>query len=507
MSNKAGSTLDYYELEKAKRAVQIKQLRQRLDRQRSLRYARDPVRWAAERVGAHLWSKQAEVAMSLVYNKRVAVQSAHSVGKSYLAALLACWWIDVHPAGEAMVVTTAPSYEQVHSILWEEIRRMHADAGLDGQVMRSDRWVDSQGRLMGMGRRPPDYNPHAFQGIHRKYVLVLVDEACGVPAWLWTAVEAITTADHCRVLAIGNPDDNSSTFAHACQIDLGWKNVKISAYDSPNLTGERVPSKLTDLLVSEEWVADKVARWGKTNPLFVSKVLGEFADSEDGLIPHSWVRQAIARWNKWHEDGEPHLPGRRVIGVDVARFGTDQTALAIREHDVIRHVSRHAKLATTETTGIVEAELSYPQSIAIVDVVGVGAGVVDQLRQQRKSVIAFNGGQSTKRRDTTGSWKFPNVRSAAWWNVRELLDPAMNGQLALPDDDELIADLTTPSWRPALGATILVEEKDSMRRRLGRSTDTGDAVCQSLWLMPADLTGLDEKPRAVVYRDGVGTWR
>ena len=116
-------------------------------------------------------------------------------------------------------------------MLWEEIRRLHKRGALPGEVQRSDRWLDEQGRLVGLGRRPPDHAESAFQGIHRQFVLVILDEAGGIPAWLWTAAEAITTGEDCRMVAIGNPDDNSSEFARVCLRDQGWHTIRISAFD------------------------------------------------------------------------------------------------------------------------------------------------------------------------------------------------------------------------------------------------------------------------------------
>jgi len=190
------------------------------------RLANDPVTWASERAGVHLWSKQREIAETLAAHKRTAVQSAHGIGKSFLAATLAAWWVDVHPADETMVVTTAPSLDQVHAILWEEIRGLHDRASLSGVVQRTDRWLVG-GRLVGMGRKPPDYSESAFQGIHRRYVLVILDEACGIPAWLWTAVETITTGDDCRIMAIGNPDDPNS-HSGSCARDAPAGNISPS---------------------------------------------------------------------------------------------------------------------------------------------------------------------------------------------------------------------------------------------------------------------------------------
>src|SRR5581483_10557829 len=100
-----------------------------------------PVTRSKERAGVHLWSRQREIANSVVENRRTAVQSAHGLGKSFLAATLAAWWIDVHDPDETMVVTTAPSLDQVHAILWAEIRGLHDRANLPGVVQRTDRWL------------------------------------------------------------------------------------------------------------------------------------------------------------------------------------------------------------------------------------------------------------------------------------------------------------------------------------------------------------------------------
>lgn len=471
-------------------------------------YRSDPVRWSADRADTTLWSKQAEIARLLVDHPRVAVRSCHAAGKTRLAATLAGWWLDTHPPGEAMVVSTAPSHEQVHAVLWEEIRALHKRAGLLGEVQRSDRWLDDQGRLVGIGRRPPDHSTSAFQGIHKRYVLVIMDEACGIPAWLWTASEAITTGADCRILAIGNPDDNASEFARVCK-DRGWKTVQVSAYDTPNLTGEDVPQVVRDNLVSREWVEDKRLRWGETNPLYLAKVTGEFADSEDGIIPLSWVAAANARWQDWHDSGQPEQPGKVIFGVDPARYGVDKTAIAHRWGDVITRVDRHSKLDTTQTTSLVQAAMhGWPHTLAVVDVIGIGAGVVDQLRANRNNVQAFNAAAGTRIRDSTGAWRFANCRSAAFWNLRELLDPALGATLALPPDDELTAELTTPHWAPAAGAIIQVESKDDIRKRLGRSTDSADAVAMSMWTgrtSTLDHNGRMRRPKVHRWSNSV-TW-
>jgi hypothetical protein len=477
-----------------------------LDRAKQERWKRDPVAWARERLGEHMWSRQADVLRSVAENPLTAVQSCHGIGKSHLASRAVAWMVDVHEPGEVFVVTTAPTAAQVRAIMWRYIRQVHAK-GLPGEVMQTAEWKIG-GELVGMGRKPSDYDDAAFQGIHAPVgVLVVIDEASGVDQGLWVAADALATTPQSRVLAIGNPDVTGSQFHRVCTTEPGWKRFKISAFDSPNLTGEQVPPHVANALVSKAWVEDKRLRWGEGNPLYKAKVLAEFADSDDSMIPLSWVTAANRRWVEWDEAGRPPQPGRLVLGVDVARFGDDKTCLAWRWGDVVEKLERHAKLDTTQTTSLVQAALhNQVQPVAVVDVIGIGAGVVDQLRSLRLPVRAFNASQATRQRDITGSWRFPNVRSAAYWNLRELLDPAHGSTLALPPDDELTAELTAPKWDIRAGGVIVVESKDELRKRLGRSTDSSDAIAMCMWqekTWQTDEQGRVERPKVRRYADAV----
>jgi hypothetical protein len=170
------------------------------------------------------------------------------------------------------------------------------------------------------------------------------------------------------------------------------------------------------------------------------------------------------------------------VGVDVARSGADQTVMAPRHGDVVTELRYTTHEDTMATAGRTEGILTAAGcGTAVVDVIGIGAGVVDKLRENGFDVNAFNASEGTHRRDRTGELGFTNCRSAAWWNLREMLDPAYGATLALPDDDMLIGDLTAPRWRVLSGGKIQVESKKDIKKRLGRSTDSGDAVVQACW--------------------------
>lgn len=424
----------------------------------------DPVQWARERLGLDLWSKQRDIAQSVKDNRRTAVKSCHDAGKSFIASVIAAWWIDSHPKGEAIVVSTAPTYKQVHAILWEEIRRRHKQGALDGRVLQSDEWKLDDGTLVGMGQKPADTDTDGFQGIHRRYVLAILDEACGVPDAIWTGVEAITTNADCRILAIGNPTDPATEFGKVCKPGSGWDVIGISAFDTPNFTDERVPATLRPLLLDPEWVEDKKRRYGEDSPWYKARVLGEFPEvGDDTLISPKLIEEAQAR--------SLDVTGAKRLSVDVARFGSDETIVMRAEGPVARIVGSYAKQATTETTGRVIAharDLLGLEDIRV-DGVGVGGGVVDQLAEQGWPVIDMQAGGAPYDRT-----RFVNARAEWFWGLRELFQA---GDIDIdPDDDDLANQLGSIKYKYTSRGQVQIESKDDMKKRGLSSPDRADAL-------------------------------
>lgn len=501
-------------------------------------YGADLKLWAHDRLGEFIWSKQEEIANSLQTERYTAVKSCHDAGKSFIAARAIAHWIDTHPEGEAFVVSTAPTNAQVAAILWREIQRAHKKSAaiveqngtgkpITGKIVTAGypQWKLGDGELVGYGRKPADYSDSAFQGIHARYVLIVLDEACGIDKNLFDAVDALATNENARVLAIGNPDDPSSHFASVCKPDSGWNVIRIDGLRTPNFyreavewldcrqcrqagsdktllqrlmeeekipyTTEEVPDGLRPMLLSPLWVEERLHRWvgrvegGKSvaqlaaqSSLFTSKVRGLFPDGNtEGVIPLGWVERAMDRGRELAASGQ--IPeGRKIVGVDVADEGEDETTLAIRKGMAILDIRSYPNAETMETVAYTQAALNEPHAFPVVDVIGVGAGVVSRLRELKVPVMAFNAAKSAEnRKDKSNEFGFTNMRAWAWWHLRELLDPANGHDVALPDDEMLKADLTAPKWSVMSGsAKIQVESKKEIRKRLGRSTDRGDAV-------------------------------
>jgi hypothetical protein len=304
----------------------------------------------------------------------------------------------------------------------------------------------------------------AFQGIHARFVLVVIDEAGGVPRWLFDAVDSLATNEASRVLAIGNPDDPVSHFEKICRPGSGWRRHRISAFDTPAFTQEKVPLELLDVLVSKKWVDERKARWGEDSPLYVSKVLGKFPEvTDDTLITPLMLRKAT----------ENEIPGMEHgrYGLDIAEYGTDKTILYRNRGGRVRKVKEWERQGTMETAGKVKAILDEQKGYVpvVIDSVGVGSGAADRLIEQGYLVHRFNGGERAKQPK-----KFVNRRAECYWNLRTLLEDEL---LDLDSKDEdLLAQLGTIKYTIDSAGRIAIEKKSDMKKRGLPSPDHADAL-------------------------------
>ncbi|WP_239405358.1 hypothetical protein [Frankia sp. Cj3] len=448
------------------------------ERQRSSRqqeYRADPVRWADERLGVHLWSKQREIITSIRDNRKTAVPSAHDCGKSFTAAAAVAYWLDVHPPGEAFVITTAPTFSQVRAILWREIRQLARRLSPPLGRVNQTEWLINDD-LVAFGRKPADHDDSGFQGIHNRYVLVVLDEAGGIPEQLWTAADTIATNTHARILAIGNPDDPTSHFARVCDMP-SWNVIRIPADATPAFTGEDVPAALLDVLLSRTWVEEKAQEWGVDNPIYISKILARFP------VDVSWKAIRASDIAKCRIGRDEPWPARQlrpvVLGVDIGE-GSDMTV--VRERRGIQ-AGREWEARTPEPHQAVdligEAVVESGASVVNIDAGGPGWGIAHGLRVWLKDhkargtrVVPIRFGEGSKEPD-----KYANTRAELWWGVGRLFSQGQSWDLSAMDNpDTTCAQLCDPHWHTGPGDRIVIESKDEIRKRTGRSPDNADAL-------------------------------
>jgi hypothetical protein len=474
-----------------------------------LTQSHDPNAWVTTSLPhTTLWSAQRQILQALQDHHRVAVRSCHDSGKSFIAAIAAARWLDVHPATTARVITTAPTAMQVKGILWVELNQLKAQADLPGRMNQTEWWIGSY--LAGMGRKPSDYNPAAFQGMHARYLLIIVDEASGVTSSLIDAVETLATNTHARILMIGNPDDPTSLFAdiHNNPQKHGYHCIRISAWDTPNFTdeGDTIPQELKEVLLSPEWVEQRRKAWGEQHPFWLSKVEAEFPPI-DTLSTIKLVDIVKARVPFNEREREPnstspsgvstqpgvanaHAQMSTVLGVDVAGSDTgDET--------VIRLVTTTPQgyRPTTEwryrtsdpnevTDNIVSAIISTMPQQVVIDSIGVGFGIIAAVRSHEAitnlppattpTIIGFNASNAPR------SKEYGNQRAELWWGARILFQDGRIDTSAADDQLTLEAQLLQPRYFIKKGK-IWIEAKEDIKSRIGRSPDNADAFLYALW--------------------------
>lgn len=447
----------------------------------------DPVWFIRNVLGGQPWHIQEEIIRSCQANRETCVASCHGSGKSWIAARIALWFLYTHP--QSYVVTTAPTFHQVRDILWQEIGMAYRGARipLGGELLETRLKIAPGWFAVGIST----YHSDAFQGRHASGgdILVIADEAAGVEEPIWVGIDGLMSSRGARLLAIGNPTTASGRFYQMFK-QTGVAKFHISAFDTPNFYSPRITiddirsgswrEKLPegDLplpgLVTPEWVAERLERWGEESPLWVSRVLGEFPEEgDDVVIPLSWVEKSMQRWR----DSKPDLNAPVVIGVDVARFGADRSCIAVRRGRRIEQLKIYAKRDLMDLAGLVVNAIKDGAQRAYIDEVGMGSGVIDRLREMGFGHVVRGINTGERARDVE---RFANLRAELWWTLRELLNPNTKEMLLLPPDEELLADLTAPRYRYTSRGQIQIESKDELRRRGVRSTDLADAVCLSI---------------------------
>ena len=421
---------------------------------------------------------QAEVMGELPERKRITVRGPHGLGKTAMAAWIILWFALTRDGEDWKIPTTASAWRQLTKYLWPELRKWARRIRWDvvGRQPFSDRselLTLSLKLETGEAFALASSDVSAIEGAHATSLLYVFDEGKAIPDDIWDGAEgafASPATGEAFALAISTPGEPQGRFYEIHSRKPGLEDwwVRHVSLEEAIRAGR----------IGQEWADRRKRQWGEQSAVYQNRVLGEFAASEeDGVIPLAWVEAANQRWLEWQDQGKPLPDEMTAVGVDVARSGQDKTVFALRYDWIITELRRYSKADTMQTTGRVNGILNLGGT-AVIDVIGVGAGVFDRLREQDRRVEAFTASERTDHRDRSGELGFVDARSAAWWNLREILETE---PVALPPDDQRTGDLLAPRWREMSGGKIKVESKAEIRKRINRSTDDADAVIQAFW--------------------------
>jgi hypothetical protein len=452
-------------------------------------YQDDPEAWLYDVLGKRWYSKQSEVVQSFMTSTRTAVKSANGCGKSAVVSDLIPWIVSTNVPAETLCIISAPSLSQIEKVIFAylKINKGLADIrglALPGRITETLAWKldgPNGAEFLAFGKRPSDQDiVSVFQGTRKENTFVFLDEAGGLPQEMFTATEAVATSASSRTLAIGNPDRRGTEFHRIFtnpQLSQDWSLHTISAFDLPTFTGEIVykdpekQAKLLNSLTSVEWVEHKKRAWGVDSARYKAKVLGEFPDEAD----NTFFGQDVLD-NAFAKDLESDGNVRPVLGLDVARFGSDENVLYENVGGRVRRVDTWSKLDLIETARRVHAHAQrIVASVINVDVNGVGGGVVDSLvRLDEFSDAVYSVGAINNSSASPDPTRWLNARA---WHYDTFREAMADGAVDLDyDDDKLREELISQTYKFSTRGAVQMTSKDDMKKSGLPSPDSLDAA-------------------------------
>jgi phage terminase large subunit len=424
------------------------------------RYRNDPVAFVREVLGAEPDTWQIEFLNAIGRGeRRVSVRSGHGVGKSTASSWAMLWYFLTRYT--VKVVVTAPTSSQLFDALFAELkgwaRRLPPALGQLIEIKQERielKAAPTEAFISARTARAE--SPEALQGVHADHVMLVADEASGVPEPVFEAAIGSMSGEHAVTLLLGNPTRTSGFFFNTHNSNRHqWFSMRVSCVDSKR--------------VSPAFVREVAESYGELSNAYRVRVLGEFPRADDDtIISLALVEEAMTR----NVTSSPTAP--IVWGLDVARMGDDNSALCKRRsNEVLEPIRKWSKLDLMQTCGVVKVEYDEttpalrPVEI-LVDAIGVGAGVADRLRELGLPVRGVNVSEMPSLKGV-----YQNLRTELWFKAKAWLEAR---DCKMPKDDALTGELVSVKYKVAdSSGKVAAEAKDVTKKRLRRSPDLADS--------------------------------
>lgn len=420
------------------------------------------------------WSRMDEMMDAISQYPNVCVRSGHGVSKSYTIARAGLWFLSCF--SPSTVIMTAPTDRQVRNILWSEVEKVWGSAKEIIGGRKTLQRIELASDWFMLAFKSKDYDTSVMSGFHNRNIMIIMDEASGIQKDIWDGASGIKTGEIVKHIAAGQPHDPASEFAQ-CFKHPNWHKIHISALESPNITGECYIPGLTDM----NWIDGRKAEgWTPETLIWRVRVLGEFPEmSVNSLISLSVLQEAVERKRVAEE-------GKLVMGIDVAREGDDKSVFLVMDitgREV--HIEWVEKWDTMAVVGkAVELYNRFNLQEIGVDVIGLGAGVYDRLREVigYEKVVPVNVALQNYppihwaygRRDTV--LQFLNLRAELFWTLKKGMDI-----WGLLDVGNTVSDLSDLRFHYDSQGRIKIESKQEFKKRNHRSPDFADVRIIALY--------------------------
>ena len=407
---------------------------------------------------------------------RIAIRSGHGTGKSRLLAAIIHWWETVRKDG--LTLATAPKADQLSDVLWREFTKLNQQAlppfnshfEILNDVIRHKSAPQTQKALARTARKE---NPEALQGFHDPNMLIVVDEASGVPEPIFEVGEGALSTPGALVIMTGNPTRIGGTFYEAFHRDLAlWTQFH---FDCEELNAQKYT------FVDPEYPTRMAAKYGRDSNVYRVRVKGDFPAAEpDALIPLWQIEESIGR------DLEPMADDPFTYGIDVARFGNDETVILARQGPCVTWAKKWTGLNNMEVAyrskrAVDKDEMEYGQ--VFVDAIGVGSGVADRLRDLDWPAMLVHDVQVHERKclSEEEQREYVCLRDMLWWRVKQAFEDAtisIHKDVAqFPGETErVIIDQLASIKYTYQDDKFRVETKKERRRRGFDSPDRAEAL-------------------------------
>jgi len=346
---------------------------------------------------------------------RAAVSSGHGVGKSALTSWLIIWFMSTRPNPQCVI--TANTGAQLDTKTWRELAKWHKLA------LNAD-WFEWTATKFYLKESPETWftaaitwnesRPEAFQGIHEDNVLVIFDEASGIPDIIWEVIEGAMTTTGAMWFVFGNPNRNIGMFRECFRnFSHRWKQFRVDSRQS----------KLANQSLIKEWIEDR----GEDSDFVKVRVRGDFpSQSFKQVIP----THAVDMCMKYNAEGYLNMP--YVMGVDVGRE-RDMTVITVRQGRKVHLMKKFYGLTSFPIAHkIYEFMTGFPNITVFIDAIGIGAGVVDACRQLKMNVIPVISGKQADNKE-----KYRNKRAEMWDRMRQWIEDGAE----IPRDKDLYNEL------------------------------------------------------------------
>jgi hypothetical protein len=435
---------------------------------------------AAEYLFGHdHWSAGRDILRAVFQpHARVAVKGCHASGKTFAAAdavLMAIY-------DGADVITTAPTDDQVKGIMWRQIHESLRDSRVGGWGDVLQKEIHLGDGIFAVGRSTnTGVRFHGYHAREDSYLLIIVDEAPGLQADLFGAIEGIAAGGDVRVLMLGNPTEPSGPFYDVFASDSPiWKRYTIDAFSTPNLAGLslddllKMPEDQLDVnernyLVTRRWVRDRFHEWGVDHPEWQSRVRGEFPQNADvSLIWRSWLDRANV---------EAHYAadaGALVAGVDVAGPGEDETVCAVRQGpNLLDALASSAPDARGDVLAFLRPWLHKGLAQVNVDTAGIGHYFAEHLRENLEGVTVNSVNVGEAPSTIQAKEDYPNLKAELYWALRERFQ---GGEIEGVTDPVMRNQLAGIRYKHDNRGRVVIESKEDAAKRGVKSPDRAEAL-------------------------------